>query len=93
MQEFCIIKGMLEHPLETAIDACGGSTLFRERVGISLRTLASWRKEGVPDVRWPEVAAASGGSVTVQDLALERACRLGRRSGISVQSSAEPEPA
>ena len=79
---------MLGHPLETAIDACGGPTPFREKVGISLRTLASWRKDGVPDVRWPEVAGASAGKVTVQDLALHRADRLGRKSGL-----ADPAPA
>jgi DNA-binding transcriptional regulator YdaS (Cro superfamily) len=60
-------------PLLRAIAAAGGAAAFRAAVGISPRTLATWRKEGVPDTRWSDVAAASLGSVTPEDLALHRA--------------------
>ena len=64
----------MRHPvLSAAIEAAGGAVPFRAAVGISPRTLSAWRKGGVPDVRWHEVAAASRGAVSVQDLALERA--------------------
>lgn len=83
---------MIGTPLEAAIAAAGGPASFREEVGISVRTLASWRKHGVPDVRWTEVAAASKGAVTVQDLALDRARRLARDSKPMLVPAA-PEPA
>jgi hypothetical protein len=62
--------------LQRAIDAAGGPDNFRNVVDISVRTLAAWKKHGVPDVRWKAVAAASQGVVSVEDLALERAGRL-----------------
>lgn len=60
-------------PLSKAIDAVGGSAAFIKALEISPRTLANWRKEGVPDTRWPAVSAATDGKVTSRDLALERA--------------------
>jgi hypothetical protein len=83
---------MIGTPLEAAIAAAGGPAPFREEVGISVRTLASWRKHGVPDVRWAEVAAASRGAVAVQDLALDRARRLAR-PGMPALMPVTPEPA
>jgi DNA-binding transcriptional regulator YdaS (Cro superfamily) len=67
------------HPLSRAIAAAGGASAFRIAVGISPRTLATWRKEGVPDTRWSDVAGASAGSVTAEDLALHRAGLLAAR--------------
>lgn len=66
--------------LADAIEAAGGPAKFRAHVGISLRTLSTWRKEGVPDTRWREVADASGGLVTVAALALERAAKAARET-------------
>ena len=43
-------------------------------LGISLRTYASWKRDGVPDTRWGLVAAACG--VDTRDLAVDRAKRL-----------------
>ena len=66
---------MIASPLQAAIAAAGGSAEFIRRVNISPRSLASWRKSGVPDTRWQSVAAASGGAVSVAELALERASK------------------
>ena len=64
--------------LARAIAALGGPAQFRARLGISIRTLANWRTRGVPDVRWIEVARASGCVVSASDLALDRVIALGR---------------
>jgi hypothetical protein len=71
--EFLHFARMTNSPLEKAISAAGGSAAFRARVGISARTLANWRAQGVPDQRWGDVAAATSGAVDVSALALERA--------------------
>lgn len=81
-------------PLARAVAAVGGSAHFIRAVGISPRTLASWRASGVPDTRWREVAQASLGAVTMQELAIERATKHGatveapaRADSVSVGSS------
>lgn len=72
MQKFCMVPGMDTSPLARAVAAAGGASEFTRAVGISPRTLASWRKEGVPDTRWREVAIASRGTVSAEQLAMER---------------------
>ena len=72
------MRAMVHSALAVAIDAAGGPAPFRAAVGISTRTLATWRKEGVPDTRWQAVARASAGAVSVSDLALERAAAASR---------------
>lgn len=65
-----------ETALARAIAAAGGTAAFLAAASISIRTLASWRKSGVPDTRWGDVVRASNGAVCVEDLALERAATL-----------------
>jgi DNA-binding transcriptional regulator YdaS (Cro superfamily) len=62
-------------PLTDAIEAVGGSAAFLKAMGISSRTLANWRKDGVPDTRWAAVEAVAKGKVTSRDLALERVAK------------------
>lgn len=62
--------------LDRAIAALGGAQAFCLALAISPRTLANWRKTGVPDTRWSDVAAAAGGAVTAAALAQERAVAL-----------------
>ena len=59
-----------------AVDALGGKDAFIEAAGISPRTYQNWKKEGVPDTRWPEIAALTEGRVSVSDLANQRAAIL-----------------
>lgn len=66
---------MSEATLETVIDAVGGSSAFIKALEISPRTLANWRKEGVPDTRWHAVAALAPEVCKATDLALERAAK------------------
>lgn len=72
MQKSCMSWGMHTSPLARAIEAAGGPAEFTKAVGISPRTLASWKKEGVPDTRWREVVAACRGAVSAEQLAIER---------------------
>jgi DNA-binding transcriptional regulator YdaS (Cro superfamily) len=69
--------------LSRAVDAVGGRDAFLAAVNISLRTYASWRRDGVPDTRWAAVAEATGGAVSCGDLALDRAARLSTPPGVS----------
>lgn len=62
--------------LARAIEALGGPSEFMAAIDISPRTLASWRKFGVPDTRWGAVARATGGKVDAGALAAERAAAL-----------------
>lgn len=62
--------------LTRAIEAAGGAAAFLAAVGVSTRTLASWRKWGVPDTQWGRVVAASRGAVTADELARDRAAAL-----------------
>lgn len=64
---------MPNDPLSRAIEASGGAELFRAALSISPRTLYDWRRRGVPDTRWNDVAAACSGAVTAQELASQRA--------------------
>jgi hypothetical protein len=67
---------MANDPLSRAIEATGGTGPFRAALSISPRTLYDWRRRGVPDTRWNDVAAASAGCVTAQELASQRASLL-----------------
>jgi hypothetical protein len=69
---------MTASPLARAVAAAGGPAAFMAAVGISPRTLATWRKEGVPDTRWRDVAACGG--ATPDELALERASKAPERA-------------
>jgi hypothetical protein len=62
--------------LERAIAIVGGSAAFRRALDISPRTLSQWRSTGVPDTRWGDVSRATDGSVSADELALERAAAL-----------------
>lgn len=59
-----------------AVDLLGGRDAFLAALGISLRTYATWKRDGVPDTRWRAVAQATGGRVTERELAAHRAERL-----------------
>ena len=63
-------------PLSRSIKAAGGPDAFVRHVGISPRTLADWRRFGVPDTRCIAVEKASGGLVTAQELSADRIARL-----------------
>lgn len=77
MQKSCMMPSMAQlSPLARAIAALGGPAGFRAALDISPRTLASWRKMGVPDTRWGEIARATAGAVTAAELASERADAL-----------------
>jgi hypothetical protein len=65
-----------ETALSRAVSAAGGAAAFLSAASISLRTLASWRRDGVPDTRWRDVVRASNGAVSVEDLAMDRAASL-----------------
>jgi hypothetical protein len=67
---------MPHDPLSRAIEATGGPGPFRAALNISARTLYDWRKRGVPDTRWNDVAAASAGAVTSEQLAMQRSALL-----------------
>ena len=75
--------GMHTSPLARAIEAAGGPAEFTKAVGISPRTLASWKKEGVPDTRWREVATASRGAVSPEQLAMERVEKAPARAAVA----------
>ena len=75
--------------LSKAVDAAGGRDAFLRAVDISLRTYASWRRDGVPDTRWSAVAAASRGKVTADDLALDRAARLAPNADAVAHTAAQ----
>ncbi len=62
--------------LDRAIAVLGGAQAFCVALDISSRTLANWRKTGVPDTRWSDVARAAGGCVSASCLAQERAVAL-----------------
>jgi len=77
MQKSCMLVVMSDaSPLARAIEALGGPSEFMAAIDISPRTLASWRKFGVPDTRWGAVARATGGKVDAGALAAERAAAL-----------------
>jgi len=67
---------MMADPLSRAIEAAGGPAEFRRRIGISPRTLAEWRRSGVPDTRCVLVEKACGGVVSAEELAAARVARL-----------------
>jgi DNA-binding transcriptional regulator YdaS (Cro superfamily) len=62
--------------LSRAIEAAGGAAEFCSRVGISRRTLALWRRHGVPDTRCIAVEQACGGVVSAEELAAARVTKL-----------------
>ena len=62
--------------LSRAIEAAGGAAEFCWRVGISRRTLALWRRHGVPDTRCIAVEQACGGVVSAEELAAARVTKL-----------------
>ena len=62
--------------ISRAIEAAGGAAEFCSRVGISRRTLALWRRSGVPDTRCLAVEQACGGVVSAEELAAARVARL-----------------
>jgi len=64
-----------------AVDALGGKDAFIEAAGISPRTFQNWKRDGVPDTRWPEIAALTAGAVSVIDLAKQRAAVLTQGAG------------
>jgi len=68
--------GTMTDLLSRAIEAAGGPAEFRQRVGISRRTLASWRRSGVPDTRCLAVEQACGGAVRAEELAAARVAKL-----------------
>ncbi|WP_265886662.1 YdaS family helix-turn-helix protein [Roseomonas mucosa] len=70
---------MPSSPLSRAIAAAGGQEAFLAAVAISRRTLAEWKRDGVPDTRWAAVEAATSGLVSAEDLAADRAISLKRR--------------
>lgn len=77
MQKSCMVVAMSDaSPLARAIEVLGGPSEFMAAIDISPRTLASWRKFGVPDTRWGAVARATGGKVDAGALAAERAAAL-----------------
>jgi DNA-binding transcriptional regulator YdaS (Cro superfamily) len=59
-----------------AIEVTGGPSRFLAALGISPRTLAEWRRIGVPDTRCLGVEAATGGAVTAEELSAERVAKL-----------------
>ena len=63
-------------PLSRAIEAVGGLDAFITGIGISSRTLADWRRYGVPDTRCLAVERATKGVVTAHELAVHRVDRL-----------------
>ncbi len=63
-------------PLTRAIAATGGLDAFIGGLGISRRTLADWRRFGVPDTRCIAVERVTKGAVTAQELAVDRVHRL-----------------
>jgi len=71
---------MANDPLFRAVDAAGGAAVFLTKMSISPRTFYDWRKRGVPDTRWADVAAASGGAVFSSELAAQRDRLLGNVS-------------
>lgn len=58
--------------LAEAIEIAGGAEAFAARLGISPRTLAEWRRYGVPDTRCVAVEIATEHRVSAEDLARER---------------------
>jgi DNA-binding transcriptional regulator YdaS (Cro superfamily) len=66
----------MSDPLSRAIEAAGGLDAFIISIGISSRTLADWRRYGVPDTRCLAVEKATNGAVTAQELAVHRVDRL-----------------
>ena len=62
--------------LDRAVARLGGPQAFLNRMAISPRTLASWRKTGVPDTQWANVVRATGGQVSADELARDRAIAL-----------------
>jgi DNA-binding transcriptional regulator YdaS (Cro superfamily) len=66
----------MSDPLSRAIEATGGLQAFIGGLGISRRTLADWRRFGVPDTRCLAVEKAAKGAVMAQELAVDRVQRL-----------------
>lgn len=66
----------MSDPLSRAVEATGGLEAFISGIGISRRTLADWRRFGVPDTRCLAVEKATNGAVTAQELASDRVERL-----------------
>ena len=66
----------MSDPLTRAIEVVGGLDAFITGIGISSRTLAEWRRFGVPDTRCIAVEKATNGAVTAQELAVHRVERL-----------------
>jgi DNA-binding transcriptional regulator YdaS (Cro superfamily) len=62
--------------LSIAVDAAGGPDAFRKALNISPRTLAEWKRRGVPDTQCVAVERVADGAVRAEELGAERVTLL-----------------